>query len=176
MAEARLVLAGRTDRRALYPDGTTEEAGMRRVLKGIAWFVAATTVLRLVAEVLARRFEAGANDPTADDLRLAAFWGGRDLTSRAGALRTVSARIVFGGINLDLTKATLHPDGAQIDVDARLGGVNLVVPAGWRVGVVDHLRGGGISFGLPEDVDEDAPLLEIRVTGVAAGVNVEASH
>jgi hypothetical protein len=149
---------------------------MRRVLKGILWFVAVTTVLRLVAEAGARRFEAGSNDPDADDLRLAAFWGGRDLASRAGALRSVSARAVLGGINLDLTEATLHPAGAKIDVDARLGGINIEVPAGWRVEVADHLRGGGIALDLPESVEEDAPLLEIHVTGVAAGVNVEANR
>jgi predicted membrane protein len=40
---------------------------------------------------------------------------------------------VFGGVTLDLRDARLDPEGARIDVTAIFGGVEILVPRGWRV-------------------------------------------
>jgi hypothetical protein len=149
---------------------------VKRVLKIAACLIGVTTALRVVGEMAARRFEAGAKGEDSDRVRLAAFWGGRDFRSRAAALRSLHARVILGGINVDLTQAQLHPDGASVEVDARLGGVNIEVPDGWRIEVAEQLRAGGVAIDVPEDVADGAPLLEIRVAGMAAGVNVEAKR
>jgi hypothetical protein len=147
---------------------------MKRFVKGLVWFVAIATALRILGELAARRFESGNEE--SDEVRLAAIWGGRDFHSTSAALSSVWGRVILGGINLDLTDATLHPDGASIDLDVRLGGVNLTVPAAWRVDVDDSMRAGGVAVQVPEHTDDDAPPLRVAVRGSAGGVNVEAKH
>jgi hypothetical protein len=145
---------------------------VKRVLKALAWIVAVATALRLVGELVARRFESG--DEESNEVQLAAIWGGRDFRSRAGALRSIRGRVVLGGLNLDLTGATLHTEGASIDLDVRLGGVNIEVPPAWRVDVDDRMQAGGVTVEVPDQTGEGAPPLQITIRGSAGGVNVEA--
>ena len=147
---------------------------MKRILKALVWIVAATTALRLIGEMVARQFESGNEE--SDEVRLAAYWGGRDFHSRSDALRSIRARTVLGGINLDLTHATLHAEGASIDLDVRLGGVNIEVPPTWHVDVDDRMQAGGVTVEVPEEVGDGAPPLQITIRGSAGGVNVEAKH
>jgi len=147
---------------------------VKRVLKTLAWFVAVTAALRLVGELTARRYESG--DEESEDVQLAAFWGGRDFRSRAENLRSIRGRVVLGGINLDLTEATLHTEGTSIDLDVRLGGVNIEVPPTWHVDVDDRMQAGGVAIDVPDQAGEGAPLLQITLRGSAGGVNVEAKH
>ncbi|WP_436498243.1 LiaF transmembrane domain-containing protein [Actinokineospora sp. HUAS TT18] len=84
---------------------------------------------------------------------------------------TVSA--VFGGATLDLRDA--HIDrSATVDAFAFFGGVDVLVPKGWRVSV-----GGLPIFGGYEDktsgngsLPEDAPLLKVNATAVFGAVDV----
>jgi hypothetical protein len=139
-------------------------------------FVVVTSALRAAGSWMARRFEAGAADADADEVRLAAIWGGRDLRSRAAALRSVTARAVLGGLNLDLTGATVDPGGATVSLHVRLGGVNLELPAGVRAEVEDRLQGGQVALALqdPAELPDDAPPVKVVVEGFGAGVNIES--
>jgi hypothetical protein len=125
---------------------------------------------------MARRFEGGAGLADADEVRLAAIWGGRDLRSRAGALRSVTARTLFGGLNLDLTAAAVDPGGATISLHVRLGGINLELPAGVRAEVEDRLQGGQVALALqdPAELPDDAPPVKVVVEGFGGGVNIES--
>jgi hypothetical protein len=149
---------------------------VKRVVRVFVVFVVVTSALRAAGAWVTRRFEAGAGKADADEVRLAAIWGGRDLRSRAGALRSVSARTVFGGLNLDLTGATVDPAGATITLDVRLGGINLELPAGVRAEVEDRLQGGQVALALqdPAELPEDAPSVKVIVEGFGAGVNIES--
>jgi hypothetical protein len=149
---------------------------VKRALKALAWFIAVGAVLRLVGAVVARSFEGGRAGEERDEVRLAAVWGGRDFESKAAALRSLQARVIVGGLNLDLTGATLHPEGAAVELHVHVGGVNIEVPDGWRVELDDRTRAGGIAVDVPAEVADGAPLLEIRIRGAAAGVNVEAQR
>ncbi|MBC6445884.1 LiaF transmembrane domain-containing protein [Actinokineospora xionganensis] len=84
---------------------------------------------------------------------------------------TVSA--VFGGATLDLRDA--HIDrSATVDAFALFGGVDVLVPKGWRVSV-----GGLPIFGGYEDktrgngsLPADAPLLKVNATAIFGAVEV----
>lgn len=159
---------------AAYPSSRRHGRNVKRLRKGLAWFIAASMALRLIGVLLARGFETG--DAESDEVRLAAIWGGRNFRSRATGLRSLAARAYLGGINIDLTGATLHPEGAVVDLDLRLGGVNVEVLPTWRVDVDDRLSAGGVAVDLPEAPPEEAPSLQLRIRGIAGGVNVEADR
>lgn len=84
---------------------------------------------------------------------------------------TVSA--VFGGATLDLRDA--HIDrSATVDAFALFGGIDILVPTGWRVSV-----GGLPTFGGYEDktsgngsLPADAPLLKVNATAIFGAVEV----
>lgn len=80
---------------------------------------------------------------------------------------------IFGGSTLDLREAHIDQE-ATVDATAVFGGVDILVPRGWRVSV----RGVPI-FGGYEDKTEgngslpaDAPRLNVRATAIFGGVDV----
>ena len=81
---------------------------------------------------------------------------------------------VFGGVTLDLRGAELAEDGAAINATAAFGGVEILVPRGWRVSVRSTPILGGV-----EDKTEhpaasaDAPVLRIDAVAVLGGVDVK---
>ncbi len=150
---------------------------MKRFLKVLIWFVAISGALRAIGALVGKQFEQGATDADGDEVRLAAIWGGRDFHSTASGLRSLHAKAMLGGINLDLSDAALHPEGAEIDIQVMAGGVNLEVPADWRVEVAEQLTAGDVAVSVtdPEQLPSDAPLLAVTVGGTAGGVNIQAS-
>jgi hypothetical protein len=88
-----------------------------------------------------------------------AFLGG-DITS------------VLGSLDLDLTGATLGP-GARLNATVVLGGLNVLVPQGWRV----ELTGTPILIGWDNTtrrdvIGPDAPVLQISAVTVLGGLEV----
>jgi predicted membrane protein len=83
---------------------------------------------------------------------------------------------IFGGVNIDLRRASIASDRAVIDVNALFGGVDIRVPDNWRV----SLKGMGV-FGAFEDKtvppksDPNVKTPELVVTGAAlfGGVKVD---
>lgn len=102
-----------------------------------------------------------------------AVLGGSTTVNRAAHLRHAEVSAVFGGATLDLRQA--HIDGrASVDALALFGGVDVLVPKGWRV----SLRGLPIFGGYDDktveqpDLPEDAPVLTVNATAVFGGVGV----
>lgn len=96
-----------------------------------------------------------------------ALFGGTRVIDRSEHLRRCDATAIFGGVTLDLREAHID-DTASVDAFAFFGGVDILVPRGWRVamdglpilgGFDDKTHGDGF---LPPD----APVL--TVSGIAA--------
>jgi predicted membrane protein len=114
----------------------------------------------------------GANEE--DVVRSTAVFGGPNLvcTSRqfAGAWLTA----VFGGITLDLRDA-LPIEGAAVNATAAFGGIDILVPKGWRISV----RSTPIFGGLDDKTDHseppaaDAPALRIDALTMFGGVAIK---
>ncbi|TCN42206.1 cell wall-active antibiotic response 4TMS protein YvqF [Kribbella orskensis] len=102
-----------------------------------------------------------------------AMFGGTKVTDRSEHLKKADATAVFGGVTLDLREARID-DAATVDAFALFGGVDILVPRGWRVsmtgtpflgGFDDKTRAGGF---LPPD----APVLNVDAIAIFGGVTV----
>lgn len=102
-----------------------------------------------------------------------AFFGGVKVTDHSEHLRHADVSAIFGGATLDLRDAHIDRE-ATVDALALFGGVDVLVPKGWRVSV-----GGLPIFGGYEDktvgngsLAEDAPLLQVNATAIFGGIDV----
>ena len=90
--------------------------------------------------------------------------------SRTSEVRRLTA--IFGGITLDLRDARPAPEGASINATAAFGGIDILVPKGWRISV----RSTPIFGGLDDRTDRsqplaaDAPTLHVDAVSIFGGV------
>ena len=107
-------------------------------------------------------------DPTADEIELSAIFDELDYRSEATAFRGGRVECWFGGGTLDLRGATLHPDGAVLEMLAVFGGGSVLVPADWVVET--HVVGiGGAGDARGADVPQAGPHLTVQGTAVFGG-------
>jgi hypothetical protein len=148
----------------------------RPAVRVLAIIVAINLVLLLVGQILRRRMPSS-GDEQSDEIALAAVTQGIELQSRAAAFRGGSARAIMGGIELDLRDATLDPGGAHLDVQAILGGVDIVIPEDWRVRVTaKRATLGGIDYPPTMDAmaDDERPVLDLSLRATLGGVAIKA--
>ena len=145
---------------------------MRVLVIVVVKVVAVLAGLWAVGQVLARRRTAG--DDTSDEFAIAVYVGGVQRACKATSLRRGSVSVVLGGVDLDLREATLDPGGADLDLSATLGGVNVTVPSDWRVVVEDRAMLGGVEALVtdPEKLPDDAPLLRVEAGARLGGVAI----
>ena len=71
-------------------------------------------------------------------------------------------------------EATPTPDGARISATAVMGGIDVVVPHGWRVDIRGlPLLGGWDDTTARDEVTAEAPRLEIHALLVMGGLEVK---
>jgi Cell wall-active antibiotics response 4TMS YvqF/Domain of unknown function (DUF5668) len=112
-----------------------------------------------------------------DDVVVASgIFGGPTVSSASQAFRGASLTAVFGGVVLDLRPALLAPEGARITATAAFGGIEILVPHGWRIAIKATPIFGGVEDKTQHETDlpSDAPLL--RVDAFAAFGGVEIRH
>lgn len=145
---------------------------MRVLVIAVVKAVAVLAGLWAVGQVLARRRTVG--DDTSDEFAIAVYLGGVQRACKATSLRRGSVSVVLGGVDLDLREATLDPEGADLDLSATLGGVNVTVPSEWRVVVEDRATLGGVEALVtdPEELRDDAPLLRVEAGALLGGVAI----
>lgn len=102
------------------------------------------------------------------------MFGGTKIKDRSEHFTHADVSAVFGGATLDLREAHVDRE-ASVDALAVFGGVDVLVPKGWRVavggtpilgGVEDKTQGDG-------DLPPDAPLLNVHATAIFGGVDVK---
>jgi hypothetical protein len=150
----------------LLPRVTGVDAG------AVLWACAAILVGAWLLARYTRR--PGGGEQAASGTTLAVFSGARQVV-HSDHFRHADVSAVFGGATLDLREA--HPDpGARVDATAVFGGVDVLVPPGWRVelsglplfgGYDDRTRG-------PVPPPPDAPVLRVVATAVFGGVTVKS--
>lgn len=101
------------------------------------------------------------------------MFGGTKVKDRSEHFTHADVSAIFGGATLDLREA--HIDrGADVDALAMFGGVDVLVPKGWKIAL-----GGMPILGGYQDKTEDgelpaeAPVLRVHATAIFGGVDVK---
>jgi hypothetical protein len=96
--------------------------------------------------------------------------------SKTHELVQARATAFMGGIQLDLTGAELGP-GAYLTLRAVMGGIDVIVPAHWRVEVMARAVMGGIGNATePDQTRDNSPLLLIDALAVMGGIEIHAEE
>ncbi|MFO7701113.1 MAG: LiaF-related protein [Acidimicrobiia bacterium] len=96
---------------------------------------------------------------------------GGPFRSTAIGLRSGEVLAFMGGAELDLRRATIV-DGAKLRLRAVMGGIDVIVPSGWRVETASSAFMGGIDNRTDPDAEPDGPLLLIESLAVMGGIAV----
>lgn len=113
---------------------------------------------------------------TADGENSLVMFGATKIKDRSEHFDHADVSAVFGGATLDLRQAHVDRD-ASVDALALFGGVDVVVPEGWRVAIEGTPIFGGFedkTKGEPE-LPADAPVLNVHATAIFGGVDVKNS-
>lgn len=142
----------------------------RKWIRALMWIVAAQFAGWIVGQVIAKKMTKG--DETSDEFQVAAIMGGKKFESHAKDLKSGTVITSMGGIELDLTDATLASSGAELELKTTMGGIQVTVPDDWAVKVDSELTAGGFEVNVtpPEALPIGAPELHIHaVTRLGGG-------
>lgn len=142
----------------------------RRLVKTFIAF----NVLAGAAGLAARWLLTSRGGPDSDEVDLVGIFEGLHLRSSSSAFMGGSALALFGGIMLDLRRATLGPTGAQLEVTTIFGGTSIITPPDWRVEVDARTWIGGLDLSHEQPPDHDLPTLHIRARTYFGGFQVES--
>jgi hypothetical protein len=112
-------------------------------------------------------------EPETQEIDLVNIFGGERLLSSADPFYGGKITNAFGGTILDLRKATPAPTGIYLDVLIVFGGLELVIPHGWRLAFDGSVVAGGFDDGTEPTGDADAPV--VRIGGLVFFGGVKAS-
>lgn len=111
-----------------------------------------------------------------DVVRSTAIFGGQKQACGSRAFRGAWLTAVFGGVTLDLRQATPVPEGASVNATAAFGGIDVLVPRGWRISV----RSTPIFGGLHDKTDHSQPLAPdaptLHIDGVCLFGGLDVKH
>lgn len=108
--------------------------------------------------------------PTTEEIDLVAIFDGQNLRSEANPFYGGKILTMFGGVVLDLRNATPAPTGVYLDMTVCMGGINLVVPEGWRVKCDASMIMAGWSDVTRTTAAEDVPTVFVTGTFFMAGL------
>ena len=85
--------------------------------------------------LLPRRLNTGNEDldPQEQEIKLFAFMGGGDLKYHSRSLRGGEVMAVWGGYEIDFSDADMEGDSMRLNLYCIMGGVEITVPANWKV-------------------------------------------
>jgi predicted membrane protein len=147
------------------------------VVEGNVWNYLWPVILIVVGlAIIARR--GGGSLPKGeggDVIRASGIFGGPEVASTSQRFRGASLTAVFGGVSLDLRQARPAPEGAAISCTALFGGIDIVVPRGWRVTVSSTPIFGGVDDQTDrrDPLPGDAPALHVDALAIFGGVDVK---
>lgn len=111
--------------------------------------------------------------PDTEEIDLVSIFEGQQLVSEASPFYGGKVMSMFGGVMIDLRKASPAPTGVFLDLVVVMGGLNLVVPEGWRVKFEGKLIAAGFSDETRTTADDDVPT--VTITGFVLMGGVQAT-
>ncbi len=141
---------------------------LRRILIGIVLF----NVVAVAAAQVAKRRLPSYGDQDSETFALVAAMDGIEFVSRSEALRAGSGTPVMGGMAIDLTEVQ-SADTITLDLKAIMGGIDVFVPAGWRVEMAStSIMGGTENLTDPDTAADDATVLVVDARAYLGGIAV----
>jgi predicted membrane protein len=143
----------------------------RKLIRVLLWIFAAQVAGWIVGQIIAKKMTKG--DETTDEFQVATIMGGKKFESHAKDLKSGVVITSMGGIDLDLTDATIGSAGAELELKTTMGGIQVTVPEEWAVKVDSDSKAGEFQVDVtpPEALPDDAPQLRIHaVTRMGGGL------
>lgn len=145
---------------------------MGAVFKLIRRLLLAAWVAALGTAVVAKLMLESHGDTDTEEVDLIAIFEGRELLSNADPFYGGKILAMYGGVMLDLRKATPAPTGVYLDVSVVFGGLEVVLPEGWRAEFKGKTIMGGFADETRTGVDDDVPFVTIDGNVLMGGVRV----
>ncbi len=143
-----------------------------RLFKRVFLGVFLMNVLLVVAGLVAKRMLPAYGDETSDVFAAVAAMDGAEVVNRSDSFRAGSGSAVMGGMTIDLTEAGISTS-ATLELTAVAGGIDVTVPANWRVEMASTVFAGGVeNLTDPDAVADDAPLLLVDARAYFGGIAV----
>lgn len=130
-------------------------------------------MVALLGTALAAKFLLESNaEPRTEEIDLVAIFEGQNLISEASPFYGGKIMTMFGGVLIDLRKATPAPTGIYLDLAVVMGGLSIVVPEGWRVKFEGNVMAGGFSDETRTTAEDDVPTVTLTGFVFMGGVQV----
>ena len=143
-----------------------------RTLKRVLLGVVLLNVLLVAAAQVAKRMLPAYGDEDSDVFAAVAAMDGNEVVNRSDSFRAGSGTAVMGGMTIDLTEAEVSTS-ATLEVTAVAGGIDVTVPAGWRVEMASTVFAGGVdNLTNPDAPADGAPLLLVDARAYFGGIAI----
>jgi len=145
---------------------------MKRLIKPLMFLAAVQLMIILLGRLLKGRYLS--QEIGEGEINTVGVTGGAKEKVASMDFRGGFLRAVMGGVQLDLTEATIVDPPATIEMTVVMGGVEIVVPEGWKVKVETQNKFAGVHSALVGGVpdDKDAPDLVLTGKVIMGGVAI----
>jgi predicted membrane protein len=148
---------------------------IRSILGLTIGFVIVSSIISAVVAAVAKRHMLSSGMESDNEFDLVTIFDGTDFASTAPAFRRGSVLTWYGGGQIDLRGATLDPVGAELNVRALFGGVQIIVPETWRVEQRMVAFLGGVSDSREKiEAHETGPVLRLDGWAAFGGIDVSS--
>jgi hypothetical protein len=128
-------------------------------------------IASLGAAVAAKFMLESRAEPETQEIDLVSIFEGSELKSSADPFYGGKILTMFGGSQLDLRDAKPAPTGIYLDLAIVCGGLELVIPEGWRIEFSGNVIAGGFDDATTTDSNPDAVRVHIGGFVLAGGVH-----
>ena len=143
-----------------------------RIFKRALLGVLLLNVLLVAAALVAKRMLPAYGDDDSDVFAAVAAMDGAEVLNRSDSFRAGSGTAVMGGMTIDFTDAEISTS-ATLELTAVAGGIDVTVPAGWRVEMASTMFAGGVeNLTDPDAADDEAPLLLVDARAYFGGIAI----
>lgn len=114
------------------------------------------------------------NEDSSDVLKASCFLGAIQRAVTSAGFKGGEVTAFLSGCEIDLRRAGLSPDGAVLEIESVLSGVEILVPDGWdvRLEVVPIL--GALSDETRRPQSAGGPRLSVRGRAILSGVEIKS--
>lgn len=145
---------------------------IRSILGLTFGFVIISSILAAVVAAVAKRHMISNGTETDDEFDLVTIFDGVDFASTAPAFKRGTVLTWYGGGQIDLRGATLDPAGAELNIRALFGGVQIIVPESWSVEQRMVAFLGGVSDSREKIETLEGPVLRLSGWAAFGGIDV----